>query len=99
VVAPYNTTTVPRVLLRLQLRVLREVCDIYESSYRIMGDNFGGGEQRATDWHMAILEMNKQINEMTKAHLRIATPLPSGPGISKAKSATGNIYASTSRTV
>jgi hypothetical protein len=22
---------------------------IYESSYRIMGDNLGGGEQRATD--------------------------------------------------
>jgi hypothetical protein len=29
--------------------VLREVYDIYESSYRAMGDNLGGKEQRATD--------------------------------------------------
>ena len=31
------------------MHVLREVYDIYKSSYRIMGDNLGGGEQRATD--------------------------------------------------
>ena len=31
-------------------KVLREVYDIYESSYnRAMGDNLGGGEQRTTD--------------------------------------------------
>jgi hypothetical protein len=29
--------------------VLRDVYGIYESSYRIMGDNLGGGEQRTTD--------------------------------------------------
>ena len=30
---------------RLRAVVLREVYDIYESSYRIMGDNLGGGKQ------------------------------------------------------
>jgi hypothetical protein len=29
--------------------MLREVYDIYESGYRVMGDNLGGGEQRTTD--------------------------------------------------
>jgi hypothetical protein len=28
--------------------LLGDACDIYESSYRVMGDNLGGGEQRAT---------------------------------------------------
>jgi hypothetical protein len=37
-----------------EIIVLREVYDIYESSYRIMGDNLGGGEQRTTDRHIEI---------------------------------------------
>jgi hypothetical protein len=31
------------------LMLLRDVYDIYESSYRVMGDNLGGGKQRTTD--------------------------------------------------
>jgi hypothetical protein len=46
--------------------VLREVYDIYESSYRIMGNNMGGEKQRAAYWHMAILEMRKKLNGVTK---------------------------------
>ena len=43
---------------------------------------------------------NEQSNKQgDKAHLRIIAPLPSGANIAKTKSATGNIYASTSRTV
>jgi hypothetical protein len=34
-----------------------------------------------------------------KAHSRMIAPLPSGANIAKIKSATGNIYAPTSRTV
>jgi hypothetical protein len=34
---------------------LGDVYDVlYESSYRVMGDNFGGGEQRATDIYIYI---------------------------------------------
>jgi hypothetical protein len=46
--------------------LLREVYNMYESSYRIMGDNLGGGEQRATDRHIEITEMSKAINGVTK---------------------------------
>jgi hypothetical protein len=40
--------------------VLREVYDICESSYRIMGDNLGGGKQRTTYWHIEVLKRAKQ---------------------------------------
>jgi hypothetical protein len=46
--------------------VLREAYDIYEPSYRIMGDNLGGGEQRTTGWYIEITEMSKAINGVTK---------------------------------
>jgi hypothetical protein len=35
--------------------MLRGVYDVCESSYRIMGDNLGGGEHRATDIYIYIL--------------------------------------------
>jgi hypothetical protein len=37
-------------LLSMLLRqASQQVCDIYESSYRVMGDNLGGGKQIAAD--------------------------------------------------
>ena len=48
---------------------VREVYDIIyidESSYRTMGDNLGGGEQRATDLFTKIIEISKAINGVTK---------------------------------
>ena len=43
---------------------------------------------------------NEQSNKRgDKAHLRIIAPLPSGANVAKIKSATGNTYAPTSRTV
>ena len=42
---------------------------------------------------------NEQSNKWgDKAHLRIIAPLSSGENVAKTKSATGNIYAPTSRT-
>jgi hypothetical protein len=34
--------------------VLRDVCDIHEPSYMVVGDNLGGREQRATDRYICI---------------------------------------------
>jgi hypothetical protein len=31
-----------------------------------VGDNLGGGEQRATVWYIEITEMSKEINGVTK---------------------------------
>jgi hypothetical protein len=39
---------------------------IYESSYRVMGGDLGGGEQRTTDWYIWITEMSKPINGVIK---------------------------------
>jgi hypothetical protein len=46
--------------------VLREVYDIYESGYRVMGGNLGRGERRTTDWHIEITEMSKAIDGVKK---------------------------------
>jgi hypothetical protein len=63
-----------------------------------MGDSLGEGKQRTTDWHVATLEMSKAINGVTKpiceSHFA-----PPGANVAKAKSASGGVYASTSRTV
>ena len=40
------------------MHVLREVYDIYKSSYRIMGDNLGGGSRGPL--------IDKAVNEVTK---------------------------------
>jgi hypothetical protein len=49
---------------------------------------------------MCMDNRNEQSNKWgNKAHLRIIAPLPSGANNGKTKSATGNIYAPTSRTI
>jgi hypothetical protein len=80
-------------------RTRMRVTDIYESSYRVMGGNLGGREQ-GTTIGLYIDNRNEQSDKWgDKAHLRIIAPLPSGENVAKTKSATGNIYAPTSRTV
>ena len=46
---PYNINVAPYYTARLYEAplLLRDVYDIYESSYRVMGGDLGGGEQRA----------------------------------------------------
>ena len=39
---------------------LREVCDVHESSYGIIGGDLGGEKQRATCWHVEVLKRAKQ---------------------------------------
>jgi hypothetical protein len=60
---------------------LRDLYDIYESGYRAMGDNFGGGKQRANDWHIEITEKSKSVNGVTKVIYEQLAPLPSGGNI------------------
>jgi hypothetical protein len=55
---------VPFIVKRAGL--LSDLYDIYEPSCRVMGDNSGGRKQRATGRYMAVLEMSKAINEVTK---------------------------------
>jgi hypothetical protein len=41
--------------------------DMCEPSYRAMGDNFGGGKQRATGWCVEMTEKSNKWGD--KAHL------------------------------
>ena len=65
-----------------------------------MGGNLGGGKAGEPLLDIYRDNGNEQSNKWgDKAHLRIIAPLPSGANIARIKSATGNIYAPTSRTV